>query len=87
MEIVLQWLDDLDDVVFAGLLAWERLRRRFLQIGLTSTLGLAACVLAATALEWIPVLAAVAASSVAAALLGAAFASLADPSEELGPRA
>jgi ABC-type transport system involved in cytochrome c biogenesis permease subunit len=65
MEIVLQWLDDLDDLVFVGFMKWESLRRRSLQAGMSSTLMLALCNFAAIALEWVPLLAAVSVFSVA----------------------
>lgn len=76
MEIVLQWLDELDDAVFAVVLSWERLRRRCLQIAAAAGTALAAS--AAVAAEWVLPLAAVAGVSVSVALLGAALASLAD---------
>ena len=41
MEVVLLWLDDLDDVLFSVALAWERLRRVVLQIGLVASFALA----------------------------------------------
>jgi hypothetical protein len=40
MEIILQWLDDLDDGVFAVVPAVERLRWPCLQIGLAAACGL-----------------------------------------------
>jgi len=49
MEVVLLWLDDLDDLVFTLALGWEHLRRLCLKIGLLSALGLAACELSAGA--------------------------------------
>lgn len=64
MEIVLLWLDDLDDLVFSGASAWETLRRLCLQIGLAAALTLAVCELLASAAAWAPGLAGVAASSV-----------------------
>lgn len=36
MEVVLQWLDELDDLVFAGFSIWGRLRRLFLAIALVA---------------------------------------------------
>ena len=42
MEVVLQWLDDLDDLVFGLALLWEPLRRRVLLIGLAAALLLGA---------------------------------------------
>ena len=71
MEIVLLWLDDLDDLVFSGALAWEPLRRLCLQIGLAASLTLAVCELSAYAGAWAPQLAGVAASSVGIWLLSA----------------
>jgi len=40
MELVLQWLDELEDLVFAIALAWEDLRRLLLQVGLGAALAL-----------------------------------------------
>ncbi len=40
MEILLQWLDELDDLVFAGLTLWRRLRRLCLAVALGAALGL-----------------------------------------------
>ena len=71
MEIVLLWLDDLDDLVFSGALAWERLRRFCLQVGLTASLMLAVCEFSASSQVWAPPLAGVAASSVSVWVLGA----------------
>jgi hypothetical protein len=64
MEIVLLWLDDLDDLVFCGAFLWDPLRRIALQIGLVAALVLAACELTASGLTWSTALAAVAAASV-----------------------
>jgi hypothetical protein len=72
MEIVLQWLDELDDVVFATVSSWESLRRLSLQAGLASTLALAGCEHASAALEWIPFFGGVAATSIALWFAGAA---------------
>ena len=49
MEVVLLWLDDLDDVLFSAALLWERLRRVVLQIGLAAAFALAGSELAAIA--------------------------------------
>lgn len=70
MEIVLQWVDDLEDLLFAAALASERLRHTLLQVGLLAALALvAASLLPAGYVE--PVLAAgVALASVAAWLVG-----------------
>lgn len=82
MEIVLQWLDDLDDFLFAGLLAWERVRRGLLQVGLASALAEAAA--ASSDPYGIPLLGGLAAGSVTIALLGTALASLADARRRSG---
>jgi hypothetical protein len=76
MEVVLLWLDDLDDVLFSMALKWERLRRVVLQIGLGSSFALMACELSAVALHWGPALSGVAAASVGAWLLGGAMRAL-----------
>jgi len=70
MEVVLLWLDDLDDVLFSAALVWERLRRIVLQIGLGAAFALAGSELSATATHWWPALAGIAAASVAAWLIG-----------------
>jgi hypothetical protein len=73
MEVVLLWLDDLDDVLFSLALAWERLRRTILKVGLTSAFGLAAVELSATATDWAPAFAYVAAARVGTWFAGAAL--------------
>jgi hypothetical protein len=73
MEIVLLWLDDLDDVLFSLALLWERASRAVLRVGLLAALSLAASEQLALGREWAPVLVNVAATSVAAWALGAAF--------------
>ena len=40
MEIVLQWLDELDDLVFAGFSLWQGLRRFCLLVASIAALGL-----------------------------------------------
>jgi len=70
MEVVLLWLDDLDDALFSVALAWERLRRSVLQVGLASAISLAAAELSAIATAWSPALSGVAAVSVIAWLVG-----------------
>jgi hypothetical protein len=40
MEIVLQWLDELDDLVFTAFSIWPRLRRCCLAIALIAASGL-----------------------------------------------
>jgi hypothetical protein len=73
MEVVLLWLDDLDDVVFSLAHVWEWLRRAVLTIGLSSAFALAASDLAVIATQWAPVFSYVAAASVGAWLAGAAL--------------
>jgi hypothetical protein len=70
MEVVLLWLDDLDDALFFMALFWGRLRRFVLKVGLASAMSLAAAELAATATQWVPALSYVAAASVAAWSIG-----------------
>jgi hypothetical protein len=71
MEVVLLWLDDLDDVLFTAALVWERLRRIVLQIGLAAAFALAGSELLAIATRWWPAFSGIAAASVGAWLLGA----------------
>jgi hypothetical protein len=40
MEIVLQWLDELDDLIFAGFLLWQRLRRLSLVVALSAAVAI-----------------------------------------------
>jgi hypothetical protein len=40
MEVVLQWLDEIDDLVFAGFSIWGRLRRLCLAIALAAAVAL-----------------------------------------------
>lgn len=74
MEVVLLWLDDLDDLVFSAALKWEQARRLCLQIGLLASFTLAGCEVFMTASVWAPKLAIVAGASVAVWLLAAAIA-------------
>jgi hypothetical protein len=71
MEVVLLWLDDLDDLVFVLVSLWARLRRFCLQVGLSAAFLLAASELSVTADVWSPALAGVAGSSVAVWAAGA----------------
>ena len=73
MEVVLLWLDDLDDVLFSVALVWERLRRVVLQIGLAAAFALAGSELSATATHWWLAFTGIAAASVGAWLLGASL--------------
>jgi hypothetical protein len=71
MEIVLLWLDDLDDLLFSLALLWERVRRVLLQIGLGAAFGLIGVDALAIGTRFAPGFASVAASCVAAWLVGA----------------
>ena len=73
MEVVLLWLDELDDVVFTLALKWEQLRRSVLRVGFVAALAVAACELSLIATELTPALSVVAAASVAAWFVGAAL--------------
>lgn len=64
MEIVLQWLDEIEDTVFTVALVWETLRRALLQIGLCAAVALQFTLSAAYALAYAKLLAGVALSSV-----------------------
>jgi len=80
MEVVLLWLDDLDDLVFTVALGWEPLRHWCLKIGLLSSFGIAACELsaradlAASAVNWTLPLARLALICVGVWVLGATIA-------------
>ncbi len=52
MEVVLQWLDEFEDLVFSVILTWERLRLRCLQIGFTAALVLLAIKVAELRTPW-----------------------------------
>ena len=71
MEVILLWLDELDDLAFVLLSFWERFRRLCLQIGLLASLTLAGCEISVTASGLSPALAGVAGSSVVLWGLGA----------------
>ena len=45
MEIVLQWLDELDDLVFAGISVWRRVRRLLLVVALGTAVAIPGVVL------------------------------------------
>lgn len=79
MEVVLLWLDDLDDAVFTLALAWERVRQVCLQLGLVGALLLAATELLAVAAPWSQVFSTMAAASVVAWGLGVAARAYYDP--------
>jgi hypothetical protein len=76
MEIVLLWLDELDDFVFVMSAFWERSRALCLEAGLFASVGLAGCELTAEAARWSPALAGIACSSVVVWSMGAMLTSL-----------
>jgi hypothetical protein len=65
MEVVLLWLDDLDDVTFVLVSLWARLRRICLAVGLLAAFVLVACELSMAGTYWSLALAAIACASVA----------------------
>lgn len=71
MEVVLLWLDDLDDLVFSAVLVFERLRGALLKVGLAASYGIVGAELSIVATQWAPTLAIVAAMSVTAWFIGA----------------
>jgi hypothetical protein len=73
MEVVLLWLDDLDDVLFSVALGWERWRRIVLQIGLGASFALAGSELSTVAAGWAPAFSGIAAASVGVWVLGTAL--------------
>ena len=72
MEIIAQWFDDLEDLIFALPLAWERLRDWCLQIGLIATLVLAVLQIWPVVTVWTLTFAGVALASVGAWIAGLA---------------
>jgi hypothetical protein len=71
MEVVLLWLDDLDDLVFSAALAFERLRTLLLQVGLVASYGIVGAEVSIVATRLAPMLAIVAAACVGTWLFGA----------------
>lgn len=75
----MQWLDDLDDLLYAGALTSERTRRGTLVVGLLAS-SLSAFASPAPAASWLPAaLVGVALASVGVWSAGAAAAALAEP--------
>ena len=64
MEVVAQWWDDIEDLIFALPLAWEHLRVWCLHVGLVSALILAALLVSRVLTEWAPTFALTACVSV-----------------------
>ena len=82
MEIVLLWLDDIDDLVYSMAMTWERLRHRSLQIGLVAALALPVMTQSSVWVPLVPVVALIASACVC--FWGSAFfgARLLDPRYE-----
>ena len=66
----MQWLDELEDLVFAAALLWEPMRRVLLQIGLGAAVGLQILQAIDGSQTHAPVLAGIAFSSVFVWLVG-----------------
>jgi hypothetical protein len=71
MEIFAQWLDNVDDLVFALALIWEEVRLRCLECGLVAALLLVNVVLTQLPIPLAMTLSGVCAASVMVWLLGA----------------
>ena len=70
MEVIYQWLDDLEDLIFSFVLTWERLRLRYLQAGFAAALILLAVQSSEVRTPWAPTFAWAALGSVAIWLAG-----------------
>jgi hypothetical protein len=73
VEVVLLWLDDLDDLAFTLALKWEQLRRAVLRVGFIAAAAVATCELSLIATDLTPTLSLVAAASVSVWFLSAAL--------------
>ncbi len=65
MEVIHQWLDDFEDLIFSLILTWERLRLRYLQAGFGAALILLAIQSSEVRTPWAPTFASAALGSVA----------------------
>jgi hypothetical protein len=74
VEIILQWLDDLEDVVFSLALTWERHRFRLLQSGLAASIVVLAIEMADVQTSLAPAFASAALGSVGIWFTGSMFA-------------
>lgn len=66
MEIILQWLDEIDDLFCAGFFLWHRLCRSSLALGLVAAMGLPLFGPASLGVLWLAALSATAFVSVIA---------------------
>ena len=85
MEIILQWLDDLEDIVFSLALTWERQRLRLLQAGLAASIVVLAIEIADVQTSLAPTLALAALGSVGIWFTGSMFAQHLDPQHVAAP--
>ena len=85
MEVVLLWLDEIEDAVFAIASIWEPLRRALLQVGFCAAVALHFAWSAAYATGSVKVLAGVALASVVVWLAGLIVAALSRSLEPGGP--
>ncbi len=85
MEIIVQWLDDLEDFVCSLALTWERQRLRLLQAGLASALIVLAIELANILTPLAPTFASAALGSVGIWLAGSVVARFLRPQHVSAP--
>jgi len=74
VEIIPQWLDDLEDIVFSLALIWERQRLRFLQAGLAASIVVLGIEMADVQTSLAPTFASAALGSVGIWFTGSIFA-------------
>ena len=85
MEIIPQWLDDLEDVVFSLALTWERHRFRLLQAGLAASIAVLAIEMADLQTSLAPTFASAALGSVGIWFTGSIFAQHLEPQRVAAP--
>lgn len=85
MEVVHQWLDDLEDLIFSFVLTWERLRLRCLQVGFAAALIFLAIESFEMHTPWAPTFAWAALGSVAIWFTGLIAARLRSPQDNPVP--
>lgn len=85
MEVIHQWLDDLEDLVSSLVLTWERLRLRCLQVGFAAALILLTIESSEMHTPWAPTFAWAALGSVAIWFTGLIAARLRSPQHDPVP--
>jgi len=85
VEIILQWLDDLEDVVFSLALTWERHRFRLLQAGLAASIVVLAIEMADVRTSLAPAFVSAALGSVGIWFAGSMFAQHLEPQHVAAP--